>query len=449
MTETLAKCVRTGNNVGMGDSNLRNIVRQPFRGLQHQPAKRTVRWSAVGAITGALAGTALAVIPTLASIFARTVVTPDPKPTEDVHVYNDWPRRGTSGHGLIELSITHQTTVRGQYALVFDEGNGVARIGAVTATDRKRDTVTRIVEEVYSGDLAQTVRGRWAGFVWPTPTEAGYAFRNIDIPVDDGLAPAWFIKPKRPSQHSNTWLITVHGRGSKRNEGLRMMRVAQRMGMPGLLVSYRNDGDAPDARDRKFGLGATEWPDIEAAILYALNNGATSVVLGGFSMGGAVSLQVMYRSALSSYIRGLVLVGPVIDWMDVLRHQAQINKLPHIAGKLGSWLIESPWGKTITGLASPVDLRRLDWVARSDDITHPILILHSEHDDFVPIGPSAQLAAKNRQLVSLVRFQDARHTREWNVDPERFDSAMLTWLHVLLTGPQQPRLSLSSPKTAE
>lgn len=43
MTETLAKCVRTGNNVGMGDSNLRNIVRQPFRGLQHQPAKRTVR----------------------------------------------------------------------------------------------------------------------------------------------------------------------------------------------------------------------------------------------------------------------------------------------------------------------------------------------------------------------------------------------------------------------
>lgn len=449
MTKILAKCVRTGDNVVMGDSNLRNILRQPPRGLKHQPAKRTVRWSAVGAITGALAGTALAVIPTLASIFARTVVTPDPKPTEDVQLYNYLPASGPTGQGLVELSVTSQTTVRGQYALVFDEGNGVARIGEITGTDRKRGTVTRIVEEVYSGDLAQTVRGRWAGFVWPTPKEAGYEFRDVQIPVDDGLAPAWLIEPKRSTQHSNTWLITVHGRGSKRNEGLRMMGVAERMGMPGLLVSYRNDGDAPDARDRKFGLGATEWPDIEAAILYALNHGATSVVLGGFSMGGAVSLQVVHRSALSNYVRGLILVGPVIDWMDVLRHQAQINKLPHIAGKLGSWLIESPWGKTITGLASPVDLRRLDWVTRSDDITHPILILHSENDDFVPIGPSAQLAAKNRKLVSLVRFQQARHTREWNVDPERFDSAMLTWLHVLLTGPQQSRLSLSSPKTAD
>ena len=449
VTEILAKCVRTGDNVVMGDSNLRNILRQPPRGPKHQPAKRTVRWSAVGAITGALAGTALAVIPTLASIFARTVVTPDPKPTEDVQLYNYWPTCGPTGQDLVELSVTSQTTVRGQYALVFDEGSGVARIGEITDIDWKRGTVTRIVEEVYSGDLAQTVRGRWAGFVWPTPKEAGYEFRDVQIPVDDGLAPAWLIEPKRSTQHSNTWLITVHGRGSKRNEGLRMMGVAERMGMPGLLVSYRNDGDAPDARDRKFGLGATEWPDIEASILYALNHGATSVVLGGFSMGGAVSLQVVHRSALSSFVRGLILVGPVIDWMDVLRHQAQINKLPHIAGKLGSWLIESPWGKTITGLASPVDLRRLDWVTRSDDITHPILILHSESDDFVPIGPSAQLAAKNRKLVSLVRFQQARHTREWNVDPERFDSAMLTWLHVLLTGPQQSRLSLSSPKTAD
>lgn len=449
MPDTLAKCVSSSNNVGMGDANLRNFVQSPFRGTTNGPVKPTVRWSAVGAVAGALVGTALAAIPTLASIFARTVVTPDPQPTEDVRIHAYRPGGGPDGEDIIELAITHQTTVRGRYALVFHDGTGVARIGEVLSTNRKQQSVTRVVEKIYTGALDKAVRGRWAGFVWPSPKEAGLAFQDVVIPVDDGLAPAWIVPPTHETQHADTWLITVHGRGSKRNEGLRMMSVAQRMGMPGLLVSYRNDGEAPDARDRKFGLGATEWPDIEAAILYALNNGAKSVVVAGFSMGGAVSLQLMYRSALARYIRGLVLIGPVIDWMDVLRYQARINRLPHLAGRLGRWLIASPWGRTITGLASPVDLERLDWVSRSDDITHPILILHSEDDDFVPIGPSVKLAAKNRKLVSLVRFWDARHTREWNVDPERFDSAILTWLHVLLTGPLQQRLSLSGPKTAE
>ncbi len=166
-------------------------------------------------------------------------------------------------------------------------------------------------------------------------------------------------------------------------------------------------------------------------------------------MGGAVSLQTVHRSVLSRFVRGLVLIGPVVDWMDVLRHQAQAHRLPHIAGKLGRWLIESPWGKIITGLASPVDLRRLDWVTRSADLTHPTLILHSDDDDFVPIGPSIRLAEKKRQLVSLVRFQHARHTREWNVDPERFESAIVTWLHMLLTEAPTDRLSLSGPKAVE
>ena len=433
----------------MGDNNLRNFVGTPFRDIQNRRTKRTIRWSAVGAVTGALAGTALAAIPTLASIFARTVVTPEPHPAEDVRIYRYRPSSDAAAPALVELAITSQTTVRGQYTLAFHESQGVARVGEIVAIDRKQQTVTRVVEEVYSGDLSRAVRGRWAGFVWPTPHEAGYAYRDVWIPVDNGLAPAWLIPPIRQTQFHDTWMITVHGRGSKRNEGLRMMGVAQRMGMPGLLVSYRNDGEAPDARDKRYGLGATEWPDIEAAILYALNNGATSVVLAGYSMGAAVSLQLVQRSALARYVRGLVLIGPVIDWLDVLRHQARVNRVPHPAGKLGRWLIESPWGRTITGLAAPVDFAQLDWVSRAADLAHPMLILHSQDDDFVPIGPSEALAHKNPRYVSLIRFQQARHTREWNVDPVRFESAVLTWLHVLLSGISQDRLSLSGAIPAE
>lgn len=433
----------------MGADNLRHFVQRPFRGTQNRRTKRAVRWSAIGAVTGALAGTALAAVPTLASIFARTVVTPEPHPAEDVRIVAYRRPATPHDHGIVELALTSQTQVRGQYALVFAAGNGVARIGDILSINPKTQTVTRVVEEVYRGDLATANRGRWAGFVWPTPEAAGFDYHDVMIPVDNGLAPAWFIPPIRQTLHHQTWLITVHGRGSKRNEGLRMMGVAQRMGMPGLLISYRNDGEAPDAPDKRYGLGATEWPDVEAAILYALNNGATSVVLAGYSMGGAVSLQLVRRSALARYVRGLVLIGPVIDWLDVLRHQARINRVPHPVGKLGQWLIESPWGRTITGLAAPVDFRSLDWVTRSKELRHPTLILHSEQDDFVPVGPSAELARRNPQLVNLIRFQEARHTREWNVAPERFESAVLTWLHMLFNTTTEHRMSLSGSQTAE
>ena len=47
-----------------------------------------------------------------------------------------------------------------------------------------------------------------------------------------------------------------------------------------------------------------------------------------------------------------------------------------------------------------------------------------------------ELAGKNPQLVSLVRFQQARHTREWNVDPEKWHRAVSIWLSAVLTSPR-------------
>jgi len=62
----------------------------------------------------------------------------------------------------------------------------------------------------------------------------------------------------------------------------------------------------------------------------------------------------------------------------------------------------------------------------------PTLILHSQDDDFVPYGPSAELAEQNPRLVTFERFSGAGHTREWNVDPERWESTVAEWLAEVL-----------------
>lgn len=422
----------------------RKVARHMGRTVED--AAPVLRWSTTAATAGVVVGSVVAgTISGLASIFARTVVTPVKNHAEDLEILAVVSVKHQPHRQEIILPATEETTVPGTYSLVFDGGLGVARIGRITSFDPADGTVQRVVEEVYSGDLAHALRGRWTGFIYPTPAAMGFEAEDVAIQVDRGSAPAWLIRPEEGGRHArhdrggladNTWAIMVHGRGARRAEGIRAIASARAMGMTSLLISYRNDGEAPSADDGKYGLGATEWRDVEAAIQYALDHGADEVVLFGWSMGAAVCLQLTDRSALAPRVAALVLSGPVINWIDVLAHQARLNRLPEAVGRLGQYMITSRAGRRITGLAAPVDLKTMDWVARADQLRVPTLILHSEDDTYVPIGPSLQLAQKNPSLVTFVRFTQARHTREWNVDPERWDTAVRVWLESILSSPR-------------
>ena len=68
--------------------------------------------------------------------------------------------------------------------------------------------------------------------------------------------------------------------------------------------------------------------DVEAALLVAAERGAADVVLFGWSMGGAIALQVVARSWLADRVRAVVLDAPVLDWRHVLDHHARLNRAP-------------------------------------------------------------------------------------------------------------------------
>ena len=70
-------------------------------------------------------------------------------------------------------------------------GAGLARIGFVVR--QTGGTVTRIVERVYRGELAEGKRGFWTGTVYARPSDAGLAYSKVRIPTELGPAPAWVI----------------------------------------------------------------------------------------------------------------------------------------------------------------------------------------------------------------------------------------------------------------
>nr|WP_150110096.1 alpha/beta fold hydrolase [Arthrobacter crystallopoietes] len=382
-----------------------------------------MRWITLGAMVGAGTGSVLAAASSgIASYFARQLLTPVREHVQNLEILAVV---GSEEHPEIILPATVETTAPGVYSVYFDGGAGQARIGAITSYSPQDRTVQRRVEKVYSGDLATARRGWWGGAVYPDPAAAGLANEEVKINVEGGPAPAWLV---RGDAACRTWAIMVHGRGATRQEGIRAVPTVRQLGMTSLLISYRNDGEAPAAPDGRYGLGLTEWLDVEAAISYALEHGAHNVVLFGWSMGGAISLQAADQSIHRNRIRALVLDAPVINWIDVLAYQARLNRIPAAIGRFTQWLISNRAGRLLTGLASPLDLRKMNWVARADQLSVPTLILHNENDDFVPYGPSAELAEQNPRLVTFERFSGAGHTKEWNVDPERWESTVQEWL---------------------
>ena len=370
--------------------------------------------AAIGA--GALALGAAITAGVIAVIFARTVVTPPTKRPEDVLILH-------VGEGTITLSATLDSMTPGRYSLWFRRDSGHARVGEILSYTA--DTVTRQLLSVDEGSLDGAVRGRIGGWFYRTPADLGVPFDEVEIPTELGPAPAWLVPAAGPSTR---WMIGVHGRAVRRQETLRSVPVFREEGYTSLLVSYRNDGDAPGTPDNRYSLGDTEWRDIEAALRYAIDHGATSIVLMGWSMGGATVLQAVTRSPLADRVTGVVLESPVVDWITALHYQGVAYKLPRVV-RLGILtLLSSRWSSFLTGQSAPIDLRRLDLVAHAQQLSKPILLLHSDDDGFVPSTASRALAVARPDIVTFVEFTTARHTKLWNYDADRWNGAIARWL---------------------
>ena len=388
-------------------------------GPRHPVAKAAVIGAVVGGGAAVLAGAAVS---TAAAYFARRVVTPDRVKPDDVEVL-------TVGAGTLTMAVTPETVAPGRYGLWLAKGEGHARVGEVLEKDLRAGTVTRRLEQVDVGKLAAGP-ARWNQYYFSgNPTTAlGLTHQDVTVTSDAGELPTWYVPPSTDVARRDVWALLVHGRGGTREECLRAIPLLHRLGVPVLVPTYRNDAEGPATHGGRMSLGDTEWQDVEAAVLHALDAGATEVVLFGWSMGGAIVLQHVSRSWTADRVRALVLDSPVIDWLDVLDHHAQLNRLPRSISRLGLMMMADKAWRRVVGTDAPVDLRRLDWVTRASELKLPVLLVHSDDDEFVPSGPSRRLAQARPDLVTFVGFPYARHCKEWNTDPDRWEREVARFL---------------------
>ena len=369
---------------------------------------------AVPAAIAAGAAVALAVFGT-----TRRVVMPSPR-RNDVQI-----RAVDTGAQTIELGRTLDTELPGRYGLFTTGTYGYVKLGAVLSADAisvRRKLLTQIEPGArIDRDAA------FSGWYYVTPSELHLPWESVLIGSPAGPCPAWFFPSSAP-ETASTWVIQVHGRGTTRSECLRAVPVFHAMGLSTLVVSYRNDGEAPRSRGGAYALGASEWRDVDAAVGYALRHGAQRIVLMGWSMGGAIALQTAVSSGHRSAIVGVVLDSPVVDWRTVLRFQAREAGLREPLPALAMGALGNSITARLSGAENAIPFDRLDMVARASELQAPTLILHSDDDGFVPADASHALADARPDLVTMPVFGVARHTKLWNYDQETWTSAITEWM---------------------
>lgn len=326
-----------------------------------------------------------------------------------------------TGAQTIELGRTLDTELPGRYGLYTSGTYGYVKLGAVLSADST--TVRRkLLTQIEPGARVDRDAG-FSGWYYSAPSELHLPWSNVLIGSPAGPCPAWFF----PAE-STTWVIQVHGRGTTRAECLRAVPVLHAAGLPNLVVSYRNDGEAPRSRGGSYALGAAEWRDVDAAIAYALRHGAERVILMGWSMGGAVSLQTAVNSGHRDRIAGLILESPVVDWRTVLRYQAREAGLRAPLPALAMGALSLPVTARLSGVEEAIAFDRLDMVARAEELAAPTLILHSDDDGLVPADASHALREARPDLVTMPFFSGARHTKIWNYDETGWTAAIRDWL---------------------
>ena len=129
-------------------------------------------------------------------------------------------------------------------------------------------------------------------------------------------------------------------------------------------------------------------------------------------MGGGIVVNYQLQSELAVNTIGIILEAPMLNFAKTVDKGAAERSVPAPVTFVA---------KTFSTIRFKVDWNGMDFLARADELTVPILLIHGDADDTVPVETSVEFASKLPELTELHIFANAGHVASWNLYTQEYE----------------------------
>ncbi|WP_215114768.1 alpha/beta fold hydrolase [Exiguobacterium sp. s70] len=226
-----------------------------------------------------------------------------------------------------------------------------------------------------------------------TPKTLGVKYENITIESEDQQdLYGWWIPHPTP----RATIVFAHGYGKNREQSdlplKELIPEFHEQGYQFLTFDFRGSGISEGDR---VTVGAKEQSDLAAAIAYAKERSDGPIVLYGVSMGAATAL----ATADETDVAAVIADSPFSDLRGYLETNLPVwSDLPNFPFTPVIMTV-TPW---FTGLDADV-VKPIDDMAQ---IEAPVLLIHSQGDDAIPVSESEKLAKAGEDVELWVTEND-------------------------------------------
>ncbi|MFW5770829.1 MAG: alpha/beta hydrolase [Spirochaetota bacterium] len=245
------------------------------------------------------------------------------------------------------------------------------------------------------------------------PEEVGLKYDNVSFKTSDYITiSGWYV----PAGNSQKAVLTVHGRGATRHEGMRWLKSLHDAGFNVLLIDLRHQGKSEGSINS---MGYHEKKDVLAAVDFLTKEkNISSIGILSVSMGVAASVPAMVED---KRIKAGIFEAGFTDFQQIITERAKVDfglpKYPMM-----------PLVMMFYEMRGNLDVDVMKPVEQIGEISpRPVFIIHCKDDDYIDYTHGKNLFKAAKEPKEFWEAPCDKHAEAWQGDPAKAEKLVTTF----------------------